>query len=69
MAKAPPNDSVGLFLFQEHDMDTPKDNLYLAPRKTAGITYANGGAQEYGLAAAGLKDVINDILKKAGRPV
>ena len=50
-------------------MDTIKDGLYLAPRKTAGITYANGGAQEYGLAAAALKDVINDILKKAGKPV
>jgi ABC-type Fe3+ transport system substrate-binding protein len=50
-------------------MDVIKDGLYLAPLKTAGITYANGGAQEYGEAAAALKDVINDILKKNGRPV
>jgi iron(III) transport system substrate-binding protein len=50
-------------------MDTPKDNLFLAPKKNAGIKYANGGAQEYGQAAAALGDVINGILKKAGRPV
>jgi ABC-type Fe3+ transport system substrate-binding protein len=50
-------------------MDTPKDGLFLAPKKTAGITYVNGGAQEYGIAAAALNDVITGILKKAGRPV
>jgi iron(III) transport system substrate-binding protein len=50
-------------------MDVIKNDLYLAPLKTAGITYANGGAQEYGEAAAALKDVINDILKKNGRPI
>jgi iron(III) transport system substrate-binding protein len=50
-------------------MDTPKDGLFLAPKKTAGITYANGGAQQYGVAAAALGDVITGILKKAGRPV
>jgi hypothetical protein len=50
-------------------MDTPKDNLFLAPKKNTGIKYANGGAQEYGQAAAALGDVINGILKKAGRPV
>ncbi len=48
-------------------LDTPKDGLYLAPRMHAGITYANGGAQEYGEAAAALNDVITGILKKAGK--
>lgn len=48
-------------------LDTPKDGLYLAYKRNAGITYANGGAEEYGLAAAALKDVITGILKRAGR--
>jgi iron(III) transport system substrate-binding protein len=48
-------------------VDTPKDGLYLAPRTHTGITYANGGAQEYGEAAAALNDVITAILKKAGK--
>jgi len=48
-------------------LDTPKDGLYLAYKRNAGITYANGGAEEYGLAAAALNGAITGILKKAGR--
>jgi iron(III) transport system substrate-binding protein len=48
-------------------MDTPKEGLYLSPKR--GFTYTNGGAEEYGVAQAALGDVINGILKKAGRPV
>jgi len=47
-------------------MDTPKEGLYLSPKR--GFTYTNGGAEEYGVAQAALGDVINGILKKAGRP-
>jgi ABC-type Fe3+ transport system substrate-binding protein len=45
--------------------DTPRDGLYLAPKR--GFSYTNGGAEEYGVASAALNDVINGILKKAGR--
>ena len=48
-------------------MDTPKDGLYLSPKR--GFTYTIGGAEEYGVASATLGDVINGILKKAGRPI
>ena len=48
-------------------VDTPKDGLYLAYQRKAGIAYANGGAEEYGLAAAALKDVINGILDKSAK--
>jgi ABC-type Fe3+ transport system substrate-binding protein len=49
-------------------VDIPKHGLYLEPQRKRGMTYANGGSEEYSLVTGTVfTSMISDILKKAGR--